>query len=163
MAKAVWTSCVTLFLWRDTSGGLGLYVGKEGYWGLYFCSKKLHCSIYLNFFPRGPKTTNNYNILHIVVSFYPMYMSSRLGRIEGFGQHSFPPYESLRDVYIHKKEPNKAKHPFLVSKTCSWNPNAQSSGFLSLPPCGLNLQTQISCYNHFLTNHMEHRLKKWTV
>lgn len=118
----------------------------------------------LNFFPKGTKTTNNYTILHIVVSFYPKYMSTRLGRIEGFGQnrriHSFPPCESLRDIYIHETEPNKTKHPFLISKTCSWNPNAQSSGYLGLPPCGLNLQTQISCYNHFLTSHMEDKTKK---
>lgn len=73
----------------------------------------------LNFFPKVAKTTNNYTILYIVVSFYPMYMSSRLGRIGGFGQHSFPHYESLRDVYTHETETNKAKHPFLVSKTCS--------------------------------------------
>lgn len=59
-----------------------------------------------------------------------------------------------------RQSQTKQSTHFLLARLVPETPMHRALVIWVLPPCDLNLQTQISCYNHFLTSHMEHETKK---
>lgn len=68
----------------------------------------------LKFFPKGPKTTNN--DANIIVSFYPVYMSPRLRRIEKFDHYPPLPCKIPKGCIHPRDSQTKQSTYFLLAR-----------------------------------------------